>query len=55
MHDLKTLPQLDVRGLVKKKLIDAEKNGFVKYYVDQMVYEANTRWLNFKPQFPKRK
>ena len=49
MHDLKTLPQWDIRGLIKKKLIDADKNGFVQYYVDQMVYEANTKWKNFKP------
>ena len=54
MHDLKTLPQWDIRGLLKKKLIDADKNGFVRHYVDQMMYEANTKWKFFKPQFPQR-
>ena len=30
----------------------AERNSYVRHYVDQIVYEANTRWKNFRPQFP---
>ena len=52
VKDLKTLPHWDIRGLIKKKLIDADKNGYVRHYVDQIVYEANRRWKNFRPQYP---
>ena len=54
VHDLRTLPYWDVRAIVKKKLMGAERNGYVRHYVDMLVYEANTRWKNYRPQFPQR-
>ena len=40
--------------MIKKKLMGAERNSYVRHYVNQIVYEANTKWKNFRPQFPQR-
>ena len=54
VQDLRSLPYWDVRSLVKKKLLGAERNGYIRHFVDQLTYEANTKWKNYRPQFPER-
>ena len=43
VKDLRTLPHWDIRGIIKKKLMGAEHNSYVRHYVDIIVYEANTK------------
>ena len=54
VKDLRSLPHWDVRGLIKKKLLGADRSSYVHHYVDQMVYEAHSKWKNFRPQFLQR-
>jgi hypothetical protein len=52
VHDLRSLPHWDVRNLLKKKILGADRNSYVRHFVDRLTYEAHSKWKYLKPQFP---
>ncbi|KAL8205514.1 hypothetical protein R6Q57_009065, partial [Mikania cordata] len=53
-HDFKTLPGFEVNQLARLRMLYSEGSGMSAWFSRQIKYEYRNRWVNFRPQQPKR-